>query len=55
MIDAQIVITGSFSFTAAAEERNAESLLVMHDPPLAARFTENWAIHVAHSTKYAGH
>ena len=26
------MITGSFNFTKAAEERNAENLLIIHDP-----------------------
>jgi phosphatidylserine/phosphatidylglycerophosphate/cardiolipin synthase-like enzyme len=33
IIDNTTVITGSFNFTKAAEERNAENLLVMKDAP----------------------
>ena len=54
IIDGVAVITGSFNFTTAAEQRNAENLLVIHDRPLAARYTENWHAHAAHSTRYAG-
>jgi phosphatidylserine/phosphatidylglycerophosphate/cardiolipin synthase-like enzyme len=41
MIDAETVITGSFNFTKAAEENNAENLLVIHDKALAERYTKN--------------
>jgi len=49
VIDGETVITGSFNFTKAAEERNAENLLVIHDAKLAARYVENWQAHAAHS------
>jgi phosphatidylserine/phosphatidylglycerophosphate/cardiolipin synthase-like enzyme len=49
IIDNRIVLTGSFNFTKAAEERNAENLLVLSDVDLAARYTENWRAHQAHS------
>jgi phosphatidylserine/phosphatidylglycerophosphate/cardiolipin synthase-like enzyme len=54
IIDGVAVITGSFNFTTAAERQNAENLLVIHDRALAARYTENWRDHAAHSTHYAG-
>ena len=54
VIDGETVITGSFNFTTAAEQRNAENLLVIHDRALAARYTENWQAHAAHSARYAG-
>jgi len=49
IIDGEIVITGSYSFTRAAEETNAENLLVLRDPALAARYYRNWQEHQAHS------
>jgi phosphatidylserine/phosphatidylglycerophosphate/cardiolipin synthase-like enzyme len=52
VIDGSTVITGSFNFTRAAQERNAENLLVIHDPALAARYTQNWQVHAAHSEPY---
>lgn len=52
VIDAKTVITGSFNFTKAAEERNAENLLVIHDRTLAARYEANWQVHKAHSEPY---
>jgi phosphatidylserine/phosphatidylglycerophosphate/cardiolipin synthase-like enzyme len=42
VVDGVTVITGSFNFTAAAQNRNAENLLVIRDPALAARSRENW-------------
>ena len=54
IIDGETVITGSFNFTKAAEENNAENLLVIHDKKLAARYTENWQKHAEHSEIYTG-
>ena len=52
VIDDATVITGSFNFTRAAEEHNAENLLIIHDPALAARYTQNWNRHLAHSQPF---
>jgi phosphatidylserine/phosphatidylglycerophosphate/cardiolipin synthase-like enzyme len=54
VIDAQMVITGSFNFTKAAETENAENLLVINNADLATKYTENWQEHMGHSEKYAG-
>ena len=54
VIDGEAVITGSFNFTTAAERRNAENLLVIHDRTLAAEYTANWQAHAAHSARYVG-
>lgn len=54
VIDGETVITGSFNFTKAAQEKNAENLLVLHDRGPAARYAENWHAHEAHSAMYAG-
>jgi phosphatidylserine/phosphatidylglycerophosphate/cardiolipin synthase-like enzyme len=54
VIDGQTVITGSFNFTKAAEEGNAENLLVIRSPELAAKYTANWQAHEAHSDAYEG-
>ena len=55
VIDGHTVITGSFNFTRAAEENNAENLLILQSDELAARYTENWQHHLSHSVPYAGH
>jgi len=54
IIDDQVVVTGSFNFTKAAEEHNAENLLVIRSPELAKKYTDNWNDHNAHSDPYAG-
>lgn len=54
VIDGQTVVTGSFNFTKAAEENNAENLLVIQDPELAARYSQNWEAHRQHSEPYTG-
>lgn len=52
IIDGKTVITGSFNFTNAAEEKNAENLLILDDPALAAEYTGNWQKHQKHSERY---
>lgn len=54
IVDGKTVITGSFNFSKAAEESNAENLLVISDMDLAARYLQNWEDHCAHSISYAG-
>jgi len=54
VIDDQVVITGSFNFTTAAEEHNAENLLVIQDAAIAAQYTKNWNLHLSHSEVYVG-
>lgn len=52
VIDGHKILTGSFNFTKAAEESNAENLLVIDDATLATRYAENWKKHFTHSEKY---
>jgi phosphatidylserine/phosphatidylglycerophosphate/cardiolipin synthase-like enzyme len=49
LIDRAVVITGSFNFTKAAEEKNAENLLIVHSKELAKPYLENWQHHREHS------
>ncbi len=49
ILDESTVITGSFNFTKAAEDSNAENLLVIVDRVLAAKYLTNWRSHAAHS------
>lgn len=51
IVDSATVLTGSFNFSKAAEEKNAENLLVLKSPELAARYLANWKEHAAHSYK----
>lgn len=41
VIDNQTVVTGSFNFTKAAQEENAENVLVIHDKNLASIYLNN--------------
>jgi phosphatidylserine/phosphatidylglycerophosphate/cardiolipin synthase-like enzyme len=54
VIDGETVITGSFNFTKAAEEKNAENLLIIHDRKLAEKYVKNWLEHAQHSDVYVG-
>lgn len=54
IIDRETVITGSFNFTKAAEERNAENLLIIRNKDLARIYLENWYKHKEHSERYGG-
>ena len=54
VIDGALVITGSFNFTEAAQEKNAENLLIIRDPTLAAQYTKNWDAHRQHSQPDTG-
>jgi len=49
IIDRAVVITGSFNFTKAAEEKNAENLLIIRSKELAKPYLENWQCHREHS------
>ncbi len=54
IVDQRVVITGSFNFTKAAEESNAENLLVIRDPQIAEIYGRNWRLHAEHSQPYDG-
>jgi phosphatidylserine/phosphatidylglycerophosphate/cardiolipin synthase-like enzyme len=49
LVDRSVVITGSFNFTKAAEEKNAENLLIIRSKELAKPYLENWQRHREHS------
>lgn len=54
IIDKETVITGSFNFTKAAEEKNAENVLIIKNKALAKVYLENWEKHREHSEPYGG-
>jgi phosphatidylserine/phosphatidylglycerophosphate/cardiolipin synthase-like enzyme len=54
IIDKEAVITGSFNFTRAAEEKNADNLLIIKSKQIAQEYLDNWEGHKAHSQKYVG-
>ena len=55
IIDNRVVITGSFNFTMAAENKNAENLVILDDlPDLTRAYRENFQSHLRHSVPYLG-
>lgn len=48
IIDDDVVVTGSFNFSAAAES-NAENLLVIKNASIAKQYAAQWEDHKAHS------
>lgn len=55
VIDGDVIVTGSFNFTKAAEEKNAENILVIRgNPALASKYHANFAWHLKHSVRYEG-
>ena len=55
IIDGATVITGSFNFTKAAEEKNAENLLVIKgNAELVKKYLANFEEHLGHSERYEG-
>jgi phosphatidylserine/phosphatidylglycerophosphate/cardiolipin synthase-like enzyme len=54
VIDAATTITGSFNFTRAAQERNAENVFVIRgDREIARRYVENWQSRARVSVPYS--
>lgn len=51
ILDDKTVITGSFNFTRAAQERNTENVLIISDPQLASKYKENWRNRLQESRK----
>lgn len=48
-----VLITGSYNFSAAAQYRNAENLLLFRgNDRLTAAYAENWRHHYSHSTHF---
>jgi phosphatidylserine/phosphatidylglycerophosphate/cardiolipin synthase-like enzyme len=54
IIDIDGEIVGSFNFTKAAQEKNAENVLIVRDKALAAQYTQNWDEHRSHHQPYVG-
>ncbi|MSS71610.1 MAG: phospholipase D family protein [Candidatus Latescibacteria bacterium] len=55
LIDGETILTGSFNFTKAGEESNAENLLVIRGyPDLMRQYEQNYAFHKGHSDPYRG-
>jgi phosphatidylserine/phosphatidylglycerophosphate/cardiolipin synthase-like enzyme len=54
VIDRETVITGSFNLTEAAEKKNAENLLIIHDRKLAEKYVKTWHEHAQYLKLYVG-
>lgn len=55
LIDRRTVITGSYNFTKAAEERNAENVLIIKgEEDVLDRYLANFKAHRDHSSKHSG-
>jgi len=53
LVDRGTIITGSFNFSRAAEEKNAENLLVIKgSKELMGRYVDNFQKHLEHSEEY---
>ncbi len=52
IIDGVTVVTGSFNFTNAAEDKNAENVLIIRNKKVAAKYRANWYRHREHSRPY---
>lgn len=50
LIDGATIITGSYNWTTAAEQHNAENLLVIHSTAIATLYQTNWSLHLSHSS-----
>lgn len=51
IIDGETVLTGSFNFTKAAQEKNAENLLIIRDRLVVDKYERNFQYHKDHSLK----
>ena len=45
IIDEKVVITGSFTFARAGEEKNGENVVVIRDSAIAKEYLKNWQKH----------
>jgi phosphatidylserine/phosphatidylglycerophosphate/cardiolipin synthase-like enzyme len=53
IIDQSTVITGSFNFTRAAQEKDAENFIIIKSKELARIYMDNWNRHRQHPESYA--
>ena len=55
VVDGETVETGSFNFTAGAEKRNAENVVVLNDPAIAEQYGREWERLWSQSEEMARH
>lgn len=53
IIDAYVVITGSYNFTESAAARNAENVCILHNKSLAKAYLDNFKHHHGHSVAFS--
>jgi phosphatidylserine/phosphatidylglycerophosphate/cardiolipin synthase-like enzyme len=51
VVDGQLVMTGSYNFSAGAEEKNDENLIIIHNTDIAVKFLEEIGRVIADATK----
>lgn len=51
VIDGDLVVTGSFNFSASAEERNVENLLLIRSPEIAVKYLTHFELHREHASR----
>jgi phosphatidylserine/phosphatidylglycerophosphate/cardiolipin synthase-like enzyme len=54
VIEGETGISGSFNYTKAAQDKNAENLEITRDKAVAAEYIANWQVHAQHSEPYVG-
>lgn len=54
VIDGATTLTGSFNWSSSAEHSNAENLVVLRSPGIAALYAENFQRRLSESTPYDG-
>lgn len=55
LIDGKSLMTGSFNFTKAADQKNAENLLILHNrPKIVSIYETNFEAHLNHSIPAVG-
>ncbi len=52
IVDRNTVITGSMAFTAEAEEKNAENIVIIRSENVAGDYITNWKAHKEHAEEY---
>jgi hypothetical protein len=53
-LEGKIVIMGRVTCLEAAQEKNAENVVIIRDQALAAQYTQNWDAHRQPSQPYVG-
>ncbi len=52
IVDRETVVTGSFNYTYAAEDKNAENILIIRSTDLSKFYIDDWFRHKEHSRRH---